>query len=149
MGQRQDTVYVLVFDIEHVAKAVAQDLPDGLAYIEKIVQVAHEIPAVAPETLTELLAQRLGQAVQGIDYRLNPSTWQNLFGDLRGYFSTTREIVRYCNQVRGLMALLAGEVEAAVVGERAASRQPPRRRASGRCRRRRSPVVRHVLREVG
>jgi hypothetical protein len=32
---------------------------------------------------------------------------------VRGYFITTREIVRYCNQVRGPMALLAGEVEAA------------------------------------
>ena len=110
-----NTVYVLAFDLNRVAAAVASDASDGMEYIEKIVQVAHEVPAVAPESLTELLVQRLSRALEGIEYRLDREAWQTVFPIVRPWFTTTRDVVRFCNHVRGPIGLLGREVEAADV----------------------------------
>jgi hypothetical protein len=55
-----NTIYLLAFDKEVVAKALgAPDASDGMAYIEKIVQVPFELPVPESATLQGLLLEQL------------------------------------------------------------------------------------------
>jgi predicted KAP-like P-loop ATPase len=54
-----NTVYVLAFDVDRVAEAISGDhAKDGHEYIEKIVQVAHEVPSISGEQLSKLLLRQ-------------------------------------------------------------------------------------------
>jgi predicted KAP-like P-loop ATPase len=71
-----NTVYVLAFDVDRVAEAISGDhAKDGHEYIEKIVQVAHEVPSISGEQLSKLLLQRISETLEGISYRLDRQHW--------------------------------------------------------------------------
>jgi predicted KAP-like P-loop ATPase len=110
-----NTVYVLAFDIERVAGALARDTVDGYAYIEKIVQVSHEIPMASGEQLSSLALERIRGALVGIDFAPELQRWSRLFLTFRRYFETPRDVGRYGNHVRTPAALLADEVDLADV----------------------------------
>jgi KAP family P-loop domain len=111
-----NTVYVLAFDADRVAQAVSSHgVEDGREYIEKIVQVAHEVPTIAGEQLSNLLLERIGQATEGIAYRLDTPHWSRLYLTFRSYFETPRDVSRYCNHLRSPLVLLGKEIEAADV----------------------------------
>jgi predicted KAP-like P-loop ATPase len=111
-----NTVYVLAFDVKRVARAVGgPDSDAGHAYVEKIVQVSHEVPAISGEQLSQMLLERIDAALRSIKYRLNQQHWSRLYLVFRRYFRTPRDVSRYCNHVRAPMWLLAGEIEAADV----------------------------------
>jgi hypothetical protein len=107
-------VYILAFDEDRVAQAInASDVETGRTYIEKIVQVGHEVPAILGEQLSDLLLARLNAALQGSPYRLDQAHWSRLFLIFRNYFETPRHVARYCNQIRAPIRLVATEIEAA------------------------------------
>ncbi len=109
-----NTVYVLAFDVDRVAEAVCgDDMKDGREYIEKIVQVAHEVPSISGEQLSKMLLKRISERLEGISYRLDQQHWSALYLSFRQYLKTPRDISRYCNHLRGPMVLLSSEVDAA------------------------------------
>jgi predicted KAP-like P-loop ATPase len=109
-----NTVYVLAFDVDRVAKAISGDDPqDGHDYIEKIVQVAHEVPSISGEQLSKLLLQRISEVLDGISYRLDRQHWSALYLAFQKYLKTPRDVSRFCNHFRGPMVLLSKEVDAA------------------------------------
>lgn len=110
-----NTVYVLAFDIERVASALGANTVDGHAYIEKIVQVSHEVPMASGEQLSRLALERISGALSGIDVHLDQQRWSRLYLAFRRYFGTPRDVGRYGNHVRAPAALLAAEVDMADV----------------------------------
>ena len=109
-----NTVYVLAFDVDRVAQAVSgSNVKDGHEYIEKIVQVAHEIPLISGEQLSEMLQKRLADSLVGVAYRLEAQHWSALYLAFVRYLETPRDVIRYCNHFRGPMILLSSEVDAA------------------------------------
>jgi hypothetical protein len=111
-----NTVYVLAFDADRVAQAISgEDPQQGRVYIEKIVQIAHEVPAISGEQLSQMLLERIDRALEGISYRLDQQRWSKLYLTFRSYLCTPRDVSRYCNHIRSPMWLLATEIEAADV----------------------------------
>jgi hypothetical protein len=111
-----NTAYLLAFDAGRVASAVdPRDPKDGHAYVEKIVQVSHDIPAISSEQLSQMLLERIDTALDGIPYKLDPQRWSALYLIFRRYLRSLRDVSRYANHIRSPMWLLADEIEAADV----------------------------------
>lgn len=105
--------YLLAFDREVAAKAISEHtgLP-GDRYIEKIVQVPFELPAVDKATLRKALFARLEVVVvlpQGD--RFDSVDWGNVFhSGLDPLLSVPRDIVRLTNALSVTYPAVAGEV---------------------------------------
>jgi predicted KAP-like P-loop ATPase len=111
VGDLPNVVYVLAYDRRRVEDALgAGDLKQGRAYLEKVVQVAHTMPALRPGTLHRIALEEL-QAVLG-DRRLpffDDDAWGELFRQgIAPMIRTLRDARRYAN-VAPLMASLVGD----------------------------------------
>jgi predicted KAP-like P-loop ATPase len=93
-----NTVYLLAFDRARVEAALG---PDGAAYLEKIVQLPIDLPAISPDDLLSLLFQELDAAIADLPTGpFDSSEWQNVFGlALRPLFRSLRDVRRYVNAV--------------------------------------------------
>ena len=109
-----NTVYLLVFDEDRVAQAIDGDDPaKGRSYVEKIVQVSHEMPMISGEQLSQILLERINGVLKGCTYRLDQQHWSRVYLSFRRYLSTLRDVSRYCNHIRSPTRLLVSEIEAA------------------------------------
>jgi KAP family P-loop domain len=103
------TVYLLAFDRVRVVEALSESGQSGQAYIEKIVQVALQVPEAAPVDLAKLLADEVNKFVSGIEY--NRSDLENVYHQiLRPLFRTARDIRRFANALPFVFSLLGDEV---------------------------------------
>lgn len=107
-----NTTYVLAFDPAVVRQALTEKEVSGQVYLEKIVQVAFELPP--PET--ELLFRIFFEQLDGVLGQVPQTTWDerrwvNLFhAGLKEFFSNVRNIKRFINALRLNYGLVAGEV---------------------------------------
>lgn len=111
----RNTTYVLAVDRQHVEKVLTERHKiDGRKYIEKIVQVAFDIPPAEPATLAQFFSTELDKVVSPVpEEEWNSERWQELYlAALRHFFRTSRDIVRYVNGARLNLRPLLGEVDA-------------------------------------
>jgi len=92
------TVYLLLFDQEVGAKSISTVLNvNGREYLEKIIQVPFDLPAVGQTQLDRILFADLERAL-ALDRSgkaFNQQRWGNLYyGAMRGYFRTLRQVNR-------------------------------------------------------
>ena len=115
VGDFPNTTYVLAYASDAVAQALAGDKGPraGQAYLEKIVQVTHAVPAIDPEQLSTLLLGRIEGALAGLFYELDRAHWSSIYMGLRSYFRTLRDVLRYANAVRSPAKGLVGELDVA------------------------------------
>jgi predicted KAP-like P-loop ATPase len=107
-------VYVLAYDPDHVADAVHASA--GHEYLEKIVQVTHEIPAIVGEQLSNLALERINGLVGPVpEERFDREHWSKLYLSFRNYLKLPRDVVRYINHARAPVAQLMDEVDVADV----------------------------------
>jgi hypothetical protein len=118
VGDFPNTTYVLAYDEQRVAVALVEADPgEGRRFLEKIVQVSHEVPPVPAAALREALAEGIGGAVGDLaELRFDPDQYANLFADGVGVlFATVRDVRRYTNALGPTVAMLGAEVELADV----------------------------------
>jgi predicted KAP-like P-loop ATPase len=115
VGDFPNTTYVLAYASKAVARALGGDEgPEvGQAYLEKIVQVTHAVPAIDPEHLSTLLLGRIDAALAGLSYELDREHWSSVYMGMRPYFRTLRDVLRYANAVRSPAKHLVAELDVA------------------------------------
>ncbi|MFY0533364.1 KAP family P-loop NTPase fold protein [Nannocystis pusilla] len=111
-----NTIYILAFDRDVVATALTGHFgTDGNAYLEKIVQVAFELPPPEADALTNMLWARLEKVIEG-----TPSLLANV-QDLRSMYwsgvnkliAKPRDVMRLINTLSITYSSVKGEVNAA------------------------------------
>jgi predicted KAP-like P-loop ATPase len=98
-----NTIYLLAFDKDVVAKALVPDKPeDGMAYIEKIVQVPFELPLPEDATLQGLLVEQLHSIVGEVhEDLLDDEDWgTSLRRCVMPLIDTPRDVVRLTNSLK-------------------------------------------------
>jgi predicted KAP-like P-loop ATPase len=112
VGDFPNTTYLLSYDRGPVEAALGETPEDGRAYLEKVVQVVHDLPEPPESALVGVLLEELQTIVDGIDhgpFRLED--WQNMFPDgLRPFFGSVRDVRRYLNAVPVTLRVIGGEV---------------------------------------
>lgn len=113
LGDFPNTIYLLAFDHAIVSRALAQEQDGaGHEYLEKIVQVPFELPAVSVEEVHKVLFSRLNELLGAIPSdRWDGTYWGNVFhGGLKHFFGSLRDVNRYVNALRLAYPMVAQEV---------------------------------------
>ncbi len=94
-----NTVYVLAYDRIRVEQALSETEHDGRAYLEKIFQAVHDIPAIRERDLTALLLDGIHEIANPTEHGLLESEyWTDVFlFVIRPLFATPRDVRRYLN----------------------------------------------------
>jgi len=112
------TAYILAFDQQVVAKALAKRYSDtdssGTSFIEKIVQVPLELPPADPSQLQTMMLQAMTAVLTLTGIELDDTEMNRFltgFGRHLGpYIGTPRMAKRVANAVEFVVPLVAGEV---------------------------------------
>jgi predicted KAP-like P-loop ATPase len=111
-------IYVVAFDRDRVESALQEQNVPGRAYLEKILQVAVDLPAISETILTKKIAADL-DAVIGTTEKPGPfddSSWPDVFVELISpLIKNMRDVRRYTMAVRGTLKALEGNVALADV----------------------------------
>lgn len=96
-----NTIYLLSFDNEKVIKALGDTTSTGKEYLEKIVQVAFNVPILEKVRLEEILFKELDKILDKLpNTTWDGQRWGNFyhsgFGDL---FTSIRQVKRYINSL--------------------------------------------------
>ena len=108
-----NVIYILAFDRDRVEKALAEQGIPGRDYIEKILQVAVDIPAVPPNVLNKEIFRALDNALSTCDKAgpLDQSAWPDVFMEIiRPLVRNMRDVRRYSANVYGAVRDLEGQV---------------------------------------
>ena len=106
-------IYVLAFDRDQVEKALEQDGMTGRAYLEKIVQLVHDLPRVSQEVMLDELTAAINESLAGID---DPGPFDShlwslvLFDVIMPLMRNVRDVRRYCASIRGTVTDLEGAI---------------------------------------
>jgi hypothetical protein len=114
VGDLPHVVYLLAYDRERVEGALGRDSDrgEGRVFLEKIVQVTHDIPAASPLVLRRLVDAGI-EDLLGPEPppRFDPRRWQRLYGDIvAGYLETVRDVRRYLNALPVTLDLVGTEL---------------------------------------
>jgi predicted KAP-like P-loop ATPase len=117
VGDFPNLVYVLAFDRPRVEQALSagEGRDAGRAYLEKIVQVLHDVPPPRPALLTQLIVQDAFRTVGDLErFHFTEQYFTNLFyGGMRDLFATLRDVNRFANVLPATLGLVRDEVELA------------------------------------
>jgi hypothetical protein len=112
VGDFPNTTYLLAYDRAPVEAALGDTSEDGRAYLEKVVQVVHDLPEPPPSAVVGILLpelQAISDAIEHGPFRVED--WQNIFPDgIRPFFRTVRDVRRYLNAVPVTLRVIGGEV---------------------------------------
>ena len=106
-------VYLVLFDRETVETNITKALNmPGRKYLEKVVQVPFDIPAVEPIKLRRVLSDGLNECLADakVAQRFDKTRWGNLFlGGLAPYFQTLRTVKRFLSSLSLHVAVFRSE----------------------------------------
>lgn len=108
-----NVIYVLAFDRLRVELALAEQGISGRDYLEKILQVAIDLPVVPEEALSKQIFSAVAEATAGLD-NLGPfdsEAWPDVFAEIvRPLVRNMRDVRRYAAAVHGTAAALDGQI---------------------------------------
>lgn len=107
-------VYVLAFDRARVELALGEDGIDGRLYLEKILQVAYDLPQIPDRVLTKQITNALDIALAQIEPEspFNTSLWPDIFFEvIRPLIRNMRDVRRYVAALSGTLKHLEGQIE--------------------------------------
>ena len=117
-GDFPNVVYLLGFDRARVERALGEgegqeQVAAGRTYLEKIVQVSHEVPPPEAERLTELTEEAVSRAIGNVSgLTLDPEAFLEVFAaGIRPMIATVRDVRRYANLLASRVRLLGAQVE--------------------------------------
>lgn len=106
-------VYVVAFDRGKVEKALSEQDSTGREYLEKILQVGVDLPAVPENVLTKQLTGAIEDAISDID-DLGPfdeDAWPDIFSEIiRPLIRNMRDVRRYAISIHGTARELGGQI---------------------------------------
>ena len=104
--------YLLAYDRDAVEHALIAAVGDGRGYLEKIVQVAHDLPEPDVATMQSMLTSELDETLASIDHGpFHPEDWPDLLAEvIAPQIRTVRDIKRYANAVAVSVRSVGGEV---------------------------------------
>jgi predicted KAP-like P-loop ATPase len=105
-------VYLILFDREVVIKSIETVLKiNGSDYLEKIIQVGFDMPAIEDNRTQSVLSNGLDQVLENIpSEKFNKVRWGNLFvGALKPYFTNLRKINRFLSTLSFHFALFRSQ----------------------------------------
>lgn len=108
-----NVIYILAFDRARVEKALAEQGIPGRDYIEKILQVAVDIPAVPADVLNKEVFRAIENALSTIDKTgpFDQSAWPDVFMEIiRPLVRNMRDVRRYAANVYGTVRDLDGQI---------------------------------------
>jgi predicted KAP-like P-loop ATPase len=108
------TVYLLAFDRVRVEQALGEAEGDGRAYLEKILQVSHDVPVPHEVNLAEILASGVDSIIQQFPHGpYDNADLQNVFNlVVRPLFTSLRDVRRYLNALPVTLQVVGEEVSA-------------------------------------
>ncbi|VXC06303.1 KAP family P-loop NTPase fold protein [Curtobacterium sp. 8I-2] len=109
-----NVIYLLAFDRHRVEAALSEDGIPGRDYLEKIVQVSLDLPAVSEGHLRSQVSERLGVVVQGIEnLRFSSEEWADVYFDIvEPMISNLRDVTRFVLSAQGTLRALGADIEA-------------------------------------
>jgi predicted KAP-like P-loop ATPase len=117
VGDFPNVVYVLAFDRTRLERALggstdSESVHAGREYLEKIVQLSHEVPEPDPTQLTKLLQEAIGSAVgDPTNLYFDRAAFTNIFvAWIRPLVSTLRDVNRFANTLPSTVALVGDEI---------------------------------------
>jgi type II secretory pathway predicted ATPase ExeA len=112
VGDFPNVVYLLAFDAGHVADVLSNgDREDGRRYLEKIVQLAYEVPAIGRTELNGLLAQEIERSLAALPAPVPARDFSDVIdGVIAPLVLNVRDVRRYANVLPFALHLLADEV---------------------------------------
>jgi hypothetical protein len=109
-------VYVVAFDRQRVEKALAEEGVPGRVYLEKILQVAVDLPAIPIQTLIRQTWDALDASLKTAPGALDMQTWPDVFMEIiRPLIRNMRDVRRDAAAVHGAVWALQGQVALADV----------------------------------
>ena len=106
-------VYLVLFQRSSVEQALKDEVnSDGAKYVEKIVQVAFDLPQIQQEQIDVILFEGLDTLLGRTGAQLDQTYWGNVYvGALRQYFSNLRLVKRFLSVLGFHLGLLrVGEI---------------------------------------
>lgn len=107
-----NVIYLLAFDRARVERALDSDADTGRAYLEKIIEVDFDLPAIPEASVIEVLLTDLAATIEGLptgafdEYR-----WQDVVVQImRPLFRTVRDVNRYLATLPATLATIGVEV---------------------------------------
>jgi hypothetical protein len=106
-------IYLVAFDRQRVESALAEDGITGRDYLEKILQLAVDLPAIPPEILERQIFSVLDSALASVE---NPGpfdhdAWPDIFTEIvRPLIGNMRDVRRYSVAVHGTLKGLGGQI---------------------------------------
>ncbi len=108
------TTYLLAFDKDIVVKAL-EDVQKGSgeAYLEKVIQIPIQIPALWKEKVEEILFHRLDSLIaESRGLHFDAQYWQNQYPVcVKPFIRTLRDINRLCNAIRFKIQGIADDLD--------------------------------------
>jgi predicted KAP-like P-loop ATPase len=111
-------IYAMAFDRSRIEEALSEQKVPGRAYLEKILQVAVDLPTVAPEVINRQILVAIDNAISDIK---NPGPfddqiWPDVFMEIiQPLIRNMRDIRRYAASVYGSVIALEGQIALADV----------------------------------
>jgi predicted KAP-like P-loop ATPase len=105
-------VYLILFDREVVTESIETVLKiNGSDYLEKIIQVGFDMPAIEDNRMQRVLLNGLDGVLKNIpSEKFNKGRWGNLFvGALKPYFTNLRKINRFLSTLSFHFALFRSQ----------------------------------------
>ncbi len=106
-------IYIVAFDRLRVEKALDIDGISGRDYLEKILQVAIDLPPIPYQILSTQLLTAIEGALNGIEVTgpFDKQIWPDIFMEIiRPLIKTMRDVRRYAVNIRNTVSSLGGEV---------------------------------------
>jgi predicted KAP-like P-loop ATPase len=106
-------IYLVAFDRQRVEDALAELGVPGRAYLEKILQIAIDLPAIPSEVLGRQVLSALNDALAGIEQPgpFDEQLWPDLFAEIvRPLIRNMRDVRRYAAAARGTVTALDGQI---------------------------------------
>ena len=112
-----NVIYVVAFDRLRVEQALGEDGVPGRAYLEKIVQVTIDLPAVPINILNSQLLQAIDGSLSGLDVmEVDQFTWPDIYAEVIWPLVTDmRDARRYAASIHGTVRRLGDRVAIADV----------------------------------
>ena len=92
-----NVVFLLAFDRRHVARSLGESEQEGRRYLEKIVQVSHDLPTVREAILPGMFLPLLDELIRGRDLeQLDTDIWSRVFYEVvKPLLGNLRDVKRY------------------------------------------------------
>lgn len=111
-------IYVLAFDRSRVETALGEQGVPGRDYLEKILQLAVDLPVIPSEVLNRQIFAAIDAALEDLETpgRLDFNVWGDIFMEvIRPLIRNMRDVRRYAAAIHGTVGALQGQIALADV----------------------------------